>query len=55
MAARIAFAFWDARGCSALSDRGDLEGITRQVNGPARLGLAERRAATLKALGIWKG
>ena len=53
IAARITFAFWDSRGCSALSDRGDLEGITRQVNGPARLGLAERRAATLKALGIW--
>jgi putative chitinase len=54
-AARIAFAFWDLRGCSALSDRGDLEGITEKVNGPARLGLAERRQASLKAMGIWKG
>lgn len=54
LAARIAFAFWDKRGCSALSDRGDLEGITEKVNGPARLGLAERRVATLKAMGIWR-
>lgn len=53
-AARLAFAFWDQRGCSALADLGDLEGITAKVNGPARLGLAERRVAALKAFGIWK-
>lgn len=52
--ARVAFAFWDARGCSGLADQGDLEGITERVNGPARLGLAERRDATFRALGIWK-
>src|SRR5215212_1570016 len=39
-AARIAFAFWDARKCSPLADAGDLEGITEKVNGPAKLGLA---------------
>lgn len=53
-AARIAFAFWDTRGCSPLADRGDVEGVTAKVNGPAKLGLAERRAATVRALGIWK-
>jgi putative chitinase len=53
-AARVAFAFWDARGCSPLADQGDVDGITERVNGPARLGLAERRAATFRALGIWK-
>lgn len=53
-AARIAFAFWDARGCSPLADQGDVEGITAKVNGPARLGLEERRQATFRALGIWK-
>ncbi|HEV7906412.1 MAG TPA: hypothetical protein VGO96_21420 [Pyrinomonadaceae bacterium] len=53
-AARIAFAFWDARGCSPLADRGDAEGITVKVNGTAKVGLAERRAATFRALGIWK-
>jgi putative chitinase len=53
-AARIAFAFWDARKCSPLADLGDVEGITAKINGPAKVGLAERRAATFKALGIWK-
>lgn len=53
-AARIAFAFWDARECSPLADLGDVEGVTEKINGPAKLGLAERRAATLRALGIWK-
>jgi putative chitinase len=53
-AARVAFAFWDARGCSALADAGDVEGVTEKVNGAAKLGLAERRAATMKAVGIWK-
>lgn len=53
-AAAIAFAFWDARQCSPLADRGDLEGVTKKINGPAKLGLPERRAATLRALGIWK-
>ncbi len=53
-AARVAFAFWDVRGCSALADTGDVEGVTEKVNGPAKLGLQERRAATAKALGIWK-
>lgn len=53
-AARIAFAYWDARKCSPLADAGDVEAITEKVNGPAKVGLAERRAATTKALGIWK-
>ncbi|HEY7554028.1 MAG TPA: glycoside hydrolase family 19 protein [Candidatus Binatia bacterium] len=53
-AARVAFAFWDARQCSRLADVGDVEGVTEKINGPAKLGLAERRTATLKALSIWK-
>ena len=52
-AARIAFAFWDARRCSPLADAGDLEAITERVNGPAKLGLAERHNATLRAMDIW--
>jgi putative chitinase len=52
-AARVAFAFWDACRCSPLADVGDVEGITEKVNGPARLGLAERREATLRAMDIW--
>jgi putative chitinase len=53
-AASVAFAFWDARQCSPLADRGDVEGVTEKINGPAKLGLQERRDATLRALGIWK-
>jgi putative chitinase len=52
-AAQIAFAFWDARRCSPLADVGDIEAITERVNGPARLALAARRAATARALDIW--
>jgi len=52
-AARVAFAFWDAAGCSPLADAGDLEGITEKVNGPAKMGLIERREATLRAMDIW--
>jgi len=53
-AARIAVAFWDARQCSPLADNGDVDGVTEKVNGVAKLGLAERRAATFRALNIWK-
>jgi putative chitinase len=53
-AARIAFAYWDACNCSPLADAGDVEGITAKVNGPAKLGLADRQQATIKAMGIWK-
>jgi putative chitinase len=53
-AASIAFAFWDARGCSPLADLGDVEGVTEKINGPAKLGLQERRDATFRAMGIWK-
>jgi putative chitinase len=53
-AARVAYAFWGAKKCSPLADKGDLEGITARVNGPARLGLAERREATLRAMEIWE-
>lgn len=53
-AARIAFAFWDARDCSPLADAGDVEGITARINGPAKLGLAERRQAVLRAMSIWR-
>ncbi|MGQ0794440.1 MAG: glycoside hydrolase family 19 protein [Deltaproteobacteria bacterium] len=53
-AARIAFAYWDATNCSRLADNGDVEEITKKVNGIAKLGLSERRAATLRALNIWK-
>lgn len=53
-AAKVAFAFWDARNCSPLADNGDVEGVTEKINGTAKLGLKERRDATIRALGIWK-
>lgn len=53
-AARIAFAFWDARKCSPLADLGDVEGVTEKVNGKAKVGLKDRRDATARALSIWK-
>ncbi len=53
-AALAAFAFWDLHECSVLADAEDLEGITLKINGRAMLGLKERRAATLKALSIWR-
>jgi putative chitinase len=52
-AAKVAFAFWDANNCSPLADAGNLEAITAKINGPAKLGLAERRSATLHAMEIW--
>jgi putative chitinase len=52
-AARVAFAFWDACNCSPLADAGDVEAITEKVNGPAKLGLTERREATLRAMEVW--
>jgi putative chitinase len=54
-AAQVAFAFWDACKCSPLADAGDVEAITEKVNGPAKLGLAERREATLRAMEVWPG
>lgn len=52
-AAKVAFAFWDARKCSPLADAGDIDGVTERVNGAAKLALVERRAATARALEIW--
>lgn len=53
-AARVAFKFWDVNQCSPLADQGDVERITARINGEAKLGLAERRANTLRALNVWK-
>lgn len=53
--AQVAFAYWDATGCSPLADAGDVEGITRNINGPAEQGLADRRDATARAMDVWPG
>ena len=53
-AAQVAFAFWDANGCSPLADAGDIDGITARINGPAKEGLAERIERTARAAEIWR-
>lgn len=53
-AARVAFAFWDAKKCSPLADAGDAAGVTRRINGNAMMALPERQAATIRALTVWK-
>lgn len=42
--------WWHDNGCNALADRGDLDAITRRVNGPAMAGRAERLRAMQMAL-----
>jgi putative chitinase len=44
-----AFAFCDHNNVWALMDANDVEGVTRKVNGPRMLGLAERRNFTREA------
>lgn len=38
--------FWQMRGCNPLADRGDIDGITRRINGPAMLDSGGRRRQT---------
>jgi putative chitinase len=54
-AAQIAFKFWDATGCSALADAGDVGMITERWNGEARTALKERRIAVGHAILLWGG
>lgn len=42
-ACQVAGWFWQTRGCNALADAGDFEGITRKINGGLN-GLADRKA-----------
>ena len=44
--------YWRQRGCIAPAFKGDVEAVTRLVNGPAMLGLAERRAKYQAALRV---
>ncbi|MFN3370378.1 MAG: glycoside hydrolase family 19 protein [Sphingomonadaceae bacterium] len=45
-AALTAAWFWQQAGCNALADAGDIDRITRAINGPARLAAAERAQRT---------
>ncbi len=44
VAARSAAHFWSSHGCNELADAGDFDKITETINGPRKLGLAERKA-----------
>lgn len=48
IAARVAGWFWQSHGCNELADANDFEGITKAINGPAMLGLEERRELAKK-------
>lgn len=50
-AALTAAWFWHEHGCNELADDGDMDEITRRVNGPARLHLEERTKLAKNALG----
>jgi putative chitinase len=49
VAARAAGQFWQSHGLNELADSGEFEKITETINGPAKLGLAERKAFWEKA------
>ena len=49
----LALSFWKSRGCNAEADCGDVEEITRLINGSALRGLPERRALTRRAKKIF--
>lgn len=42
--------FFCSHGCNAMADRGDVEAITRAINGPKMLGLEDRKERTLAVL-----
>lgn len=49
-AALTAAWFWYMNGCNALADKGDVDGTTRKINGPAMLGAAVRRQRAAELL-----
>lgn len=53
--ARAAAWFWDSRGLNDIADTGDVEAVTRLVNGPGMLGLEDRRTRYTRALDILGG
>lgn len=51
-AAACAAMYWQGNGCNALADLGNIDAITRAINGPAMAGKEERRALWVKAKAI---
>lgn len=52
VAARAAGYFWQSHGCDEMADAGDFDRIVETINGPAKLGLVERRAFYEKVLAV---
>ena len=52
VAARVAGWYWQSHGLNELADAGDFDKITETINGPAKLGLEERRAFYTKLRAI---
>jgi putative chitinase len=44
--------FWKTNGCNEAADRGDMKAVTRIVNGPALMHLAERQDMYERALSV---
>lgn len=53
LSALLAFGYWSATGCNSAADTDDVAKVTRLINGPAMLGLAERKTLTAKAKAIF--
>lgn len=51
--ALIAARYWNYRNINNEADEGDLEGVTRLVNGPAMAGLEDRKQWLLRVSKIW--
>jgi putative chitinase len=47
--------FWHQAGCNELADAGNMVAITRKVNGPALVHLADRESQYIRALTALKG
>ncbi|MEI7443254.1 MAG: glycoside hydrolase family 19 protein [Burkholderiales bacterium] len=54
-AARTAGWYWSSRALSPIAERGDFDGVTRAINGPAMLGRAERASLYARALRALEG
>jgi putative chitinase len=53
IAVKSALSFWRDEGCNEIADLDDVGAVTKKINGPAALGLKERRELTERAKTIF--
>lgn len=53
--AKIALAYFSVTGCVGMAEAGNLEGVTKAINGRAMVALSKRRAETHRAFDIFGG